>query len=64
MVEIMLNSTVVKENDMNLTPMKLFNNMTDEDFYFLHEEGELKSFCDALSLDLHRKDEPDRTFTA
>jgi hypothetical protein len=32
--------------------MKLFNNMTDEDFYFLHEEGELKSFCDALSFSL------------
>jgi len=49
---------------MNVTPMKLFNNMTDEDFVFLHEEGQLKSFCDALSLDLHRKNEKDTTYTA
>ena len=60
----MLNSIKDKVDSMNITPMKLFNNMTDEDFYFLHEEGQLKSFCDTLSLDLHRKDEPDITFTA
>lgn len=53
-----------KVDSMNMTPMKLFNNMTDEDFVFLHEEGQLKSFCDALSLDLHRKNEKDITYTA
>ena len=53
-----------KVNRMNVTPMKLFNHMTDEDFIFLHEAGQLQSFCDALSLDLHKKDEKDTYYTA
>lgn len=60
----MLNYIMDKVDSMNVTPMKLFNNMTDEDFVFLHEAGQLKSFCDALSLDLHRKNEKDTTYTA
>ena len=53
-----------KVGNMNMPPIRLFNNMTDEDFVFLHEAGQLKSFCDALSLDLHKKDEKDTYYTA
>ena len=60
----MLNNTRDKVDRMNMTPIRLFNNMTDEDFVFLHEAGQLKSFCDALSLDLHKKDEKDTYYTA
>jgi hypothetical protein len=40
---------------MNITVMKLFNTMTDRDFITLHQAGQLKHFCDALSVDLNSK---------
>jgi hypothetical protein len=50
---------------MNITVKQLFTSMTDEDFLILHEEGQLKSFCDALSLDLQsRNNETNHTYTA
>ena len=61
----MLNNTEGKENKMKVTVTQLFNHMTDEDFMILHEEGQLKSFCDALSIDLSPKShEKDSTYTA
>ena len=39
-------------NNMTISSVQLFNNMTDEDFMFVHEAGKLKEFCLALSLDL------------
>ena len=50
---------------MKVTVTQLFNHMTDEDFMILHEVGQLKSFCDALSIDLSPKSyEKDSTYTA
>ena len=36
-------------------PRDLFNHMTDEDFMFIHEAGQLTSLCMALSIDLQSK---------
>ena len=39
--------------------------MTDEDFLMIHEAGQLKKLCYALTLDLQpKKDEKDKTYTA
>jgi len=43
----------VKENNMHLSTISLFSNMTDEDFLAIHNAGQLKNLCNALSLDLH-----------
>ena len=41
-----------KVNKMELSTLTLFNHMTDEDFLTIHNAGQLKSLCMALSLDL------------
>jgi hypothetical protein len=61
----MLNHIRDKENKMNVTVSGLFNHMTDADFLALHEAGELKNFCWALSVDLQsKKNEKNYTYTA
>ena len=46
-------------------PVDLFNNMTDDDFMAVHNAGQLKNFCYALTLDLQPKsDEKDSTYLA
>ncbi len=42
-------------SNMNISTVQLFNNMTDEDFQYIHEAGKLNEFCTALSLDLQQK---------
>jgi hypothetical protein len=37
---------------MTSPTLTLFNNLTDEDFIAIHEAGQLKSLCLALSLDI------------
>ena len=60
----MLNNTEVKANDMLLIIKQVFNSMTDNDFMMLHKTGQLKNFCDALSLDLNIKsNEKNYTYT-
>ena len=51
----MLNNIEGKGNRMNVTVTNLFTHMTDADFLALHEAGELKNFCWALSVDLQSK---------
>ena len=64
-VKTMSKPIEVKENRMELSTIALFNHMTDEDFMVLHEAGQLKSFCDALSVDLSPKSyEKDNTYSA
>ncbi len=41
-----------KVNNMNLSTISLFNHMTEEDFMAVHNAGQLKNLCMALSLDL------------
>ena len=57
-----------KENKMELSTISLFNHMTDEDFLAIHDAGQLKNLCLALSLDLQSiKDEKiktNKTYTA
>jgi hypothetical protein len=61
----MLNSIEDKANNVNLTIKNVFNSMTDRDFIMLHNTGQLKNFCNALSLDLQpRNNEKDYTYTA
>ncbi|MDA7616830.1 hypothetical protein N8579_00465 [bacterium] len=61
----MLNNIRDKGNRMNVTVTSLFNHMTDADFLALHDAGELKNFCWALSVDLQSKNhEKDNTYTA
>ncbi len=58
----------VKEGNMDLSTISLFNHMTDEDFLAIHNAGQLKNLCLALSLDLQSiKDEKitkNKTYTA
>lgn len=43
----------------------LFNNLTDEDFMAIHDAGQLKQLCLALSLDLNSSDiKKNKTYTA
>lgn len=51
----MLNNIGGKVGKMNITVTQLFNTLSDNDFVVMHEAGELKNFCDALSLDLNTK---------
>jgi hypothetical protein len=43
----------VKDDNMEFTITKLFSTMTDEDFMLVHKAGQLKKFCNALSIDLN-----------
>jgi len=48
-----------------MNTLTLFNNMSDEDFIAIHEAGQLKNLCFALSLDLQEpKNEESTTYTA
>jgi len=50
---------------MEMSTLILFNNMSDEDFIAIHEAGQLKNLCFALSLDLQEiKNEESTTYTA
>jgi hypothetical protein len=40
-----------KESRMYMTT--LFESMSDTDFRIIWEQGQLRNFCNALSLDLH-----------
>ena len=63
-VEIMSNRTEDKVGRKMFRPIDLFNHMTDEDFLFVHEAGQLKSLCMALSVDLQPKtDEEDKIYS-
>ncbi len=57
-----------KVSKMELSTISLFNNLTDEDFLTIHNAGQLKNLCLALSLDLQSiKDEKitkNKTYTA
>ncbi len=52
-------------NEMNLTTLSLFNHMTDDDFLAVHNAGQLKNLCLALSLDMQSlKDKKVKTYEA
>ena len=60
----MLNHIEGKENKMYLTVTQIFNSLTDKDFIMMHETGQLKTFCDALSLDLNTDHEKNNSYSA
>jgi hypothetical protein len=50
---------------MEFSTITIFNNLTDEDFMAIHEAGQLKKLCLALTLDLNMsRNEKDNTYTA
>ena len=50
---------------MDLSTLSLFNHMTDEDFLAVHNAGQLKNMCLALSLDMQSlKDKKLKTYEA
>ena len=54
-----------KEDSMDLSALSLFNHMTDEDFLAVHNAGQLKNMCLALSLDMQSlKDKKLKTYEA
>ena len=54
-----------KGNKMEFSTITIFNNLTDEDFMAIHEAGQLKKLCLALTLDLNSTyDEKNHTYTA
>ena len=56
--KIMSKRIEAKENNIRLSTLSLFNHMTEEDFMAIHNAGQLKNLCMALSLDLQSiKDE-------
>jgi len=64
-VKIMLNLIGGKEDNMDLSTLSLFNHMTDEDFLAVHNAGQLKNLCLALSLDIQSlKDKKCKTYSA
>ena len=66
--KIMSKPIEVKENKMQLSTIALFNHMTEEDFIAIHNAGQLKNLCMALSLDLQpindEKFKEDNTYSA
>ncbi len=61
----MLNLIGDKEDSMDLSTLSSFNHMTDEDFLAVHNAGQLKNLCLALSLDLQSlKDKKCKTYSA
>ena len=58
----------VKENNMRLSTLSLIKHMTEEDFIAIHNAGQLKNLCMALSLDLQSiedgKIKNDNTYSA
>lgn len=62
----MLNLIEVRdENNMTLTPTKIFDKLTNKDLIAIADAGELKNFCNALTLDLASKhNEKDTTYKA
>jgi len=64
-VKIMLKLIGDKEDSMDLSTLSLFNHMTDEDFLAVHNAGQLKNMCLALSLDMQSlKDKKLKTYEA
>tara|TARA_R110001632_G_C11083284_1_gene388862 strand:+ start:125 stop:358 length:234 start_codon:yes stop_codon:yes gene_type:complete len=64
-VKIMSKRIGVKENNMDLSTVSLFNHMTDEDFLAIHNAGQLKNLCNALSMDLQNTiDKKNNAYTA
>lgn len=54
-----------KVSKMELSTISLFNNLTDEDFIAIHNAGQLKRLCLALSIDLNTNyNEKDNSYTA
>ena len=43
---------------MQSPTLTLFNNLTDEDFIAIHDAGQLKSLCLALSMDIEASSAP------
>jgi hypothetical protein len=58
---ILIKDTIMRNfNNMTISSVQLFNNMTDEDFMYVHEAGKLSDLCVALSLDLQEKKQDDK----
>ena len=61
----MLNPIEDKVSKMVTTPVSLFNNLSNGDLIVIAEAGELKNFCNALTLDLiTENDEKNKTYEA
>ena len=61
----MLNLMEGKESKMTATPVQLFNNLNNDDLLAIADAGELKNFCNVLTLDLLTRDnEEDTTYKA
>jgi len=50
--KIMSKRIEAKGNNIRLSTLSLFNHMTEEDFMAIHNAGQLKNLCMALSLDI------------
>jgi len=61
----MLNNIEDKVSKIMTTPITLFNNLSNSDLVVIAEAGELKNFCNALTLDaITKKGEEDTTYEA
>ena len=62
----MLNFIEVKGNNMTtMSPIQLFNNLSNEDLLAVVEAGQLTNFCNALTLDMiSTSDEKDTMYEA
>jgi len=62
----MLNFTEVKESNMvTMSPIQIFNNLSNDDLLDVAEAGQLTNFCNALTLDMiSQNNEKDTTYKA
>jgi hypothetical protein len=61
----MLNNIEDKVSKIMTTPITLFNNLSNSDLVVIAEAGELKNFCNALTLDIiTEKGEENTTYEA
>tara|TARA_B110000495_G_C22483505_1_gene298486 strand:- start:37 stop:213 length:177 start_codon:yes stop_codon:yes gene_type:complete len=44
-----------KENRLHFNMTQFFNSMSDKDFIMMYEMGQLRNFCNALTVDLNTK---------
>ena len=57
----MLNNIEDKVSKIMTTPTTLFNNLSNSDLVVIAEAGELKNFCNALTLDVITGDNEENT---
>jgi len=60
----MAKDIILESNSITMSPIQLFNNLSNEDLLDIADAGELNNFCKALTLDILTENEKDTTYKA